>query len=77
MRGVTLADLLRDGKRLWAYCIDCQHNRLLNPGTVPLPGSYAVPEVGSRMKCSRCGSRSIHTKPEWFMGKDWTIGDNC
>ena len=67
---LTLANLLRDGKRLWAYCRDCQHNRFLDPHDIPLPPSFAVPEVGSRMKCFKCGSRNIHSKPEWFMGKD-------
>ena len=75
-RSVTLDELIRDGKRLWAYCRECQHNRFLDPRDIPLPGSYPVPKVGKRMKCSACGSRNIHSKPEWFMGNDWHRGDS-
>jgi len=77
MQPVTLADLLSDDKRLWAYCLDCQHNRFLDPRDIPLPASFPVPQVGKRMKCSKCGNRSIHTKPEWFMGKDSVQADSC
>jgi hypothetical protein len=66
---VTLADLIADGKRLWVYCLGCQHNRFLDPRHIALPVDFPVPNVGQRMKCSKCGSRSVHSKPEWFMGK--------
>lgn len=28
---VTLGDLIREGKTLWAYCIDCGRERDLDP----------------------------------------------
>ena len=54
---VTLGDLARDGKLLWVYCRDCCHERDVTPASVPLPGDTPVPDVGKRMKCSKCGSK--------------------
>ena len=65
---VTLGDLIRDDKLLWVYCRDCCHERDVNPANVPLPGDTPVPDLGKRMKCSKCGSRAIETKPKLYPG---------
>jgi hypothetical protein len=65
---VTLGDLIRDDKLLWVYCRDCCHDRDVNPANVPLPGDTPVPDLGKRMKCSKCGSRAIETKPKLYPG---------
>jgi hypothetical protein len=65
---VTLGDLIRDDKLLWCYCCDCGHERDVTPATVPLPHKIAVADVGKHMKCSKCGSRKINTKPELYPG---------
>ena len=65
---VTLGDLIRDDKLLWVYCRDCCHERDVNPANVPLPGDTLVPDLGKRMKCSKCGSRAIETKPKLYPG---------
>jgi hypothetical protein len=59
---VTLRDLIRDDKLLWVYCRDCGHERDVNPSNVPLPGDMPVPDVGKKMKCSKCGSRAIENE---------------
>ena len=64
---VALADLAREGKLLWVFCRDCCHERDMDPA-IPLPGDTPVPDVGKRMKCSKCGSRKINTKPELYPG---------
>jgi hypothetical protein len=61
----TLSGLMKKGIDLWAYCIDCHHNKSLLIATLPLSASTPVPAVAKRMKCSRCGSRNIHTRPDW------------
>lgn len=65
---VTLGDLIYADKLLWVYCNDCCQERDVNPANVPLPGETPVPEVGKRMKCSKCGSRAVETKPELYPG---------
>ena len=65
---VTLGDLIREDKLLWVYCCDCYHERDLNPATVPLPAEMPVPEVHKHMKCSKCGSRKIDARPEFYPG---------
>ena len=65
---VTLGDLIREDKLLWVYCCNCCHERDANPANVPLPADTAVPEVGKKMKCSKCGSRGVETKPELYPG---------
>ena len=59
---------MRDDKLLWAYCCDCGHERDVNPAMVPLPAETPVPEVSKDMKCAKCGSRKINTKPELYPG---------
>jgi hypothetical protein len=65
---VTLGDLIRNGKLLWVYCRDCCRERDVDPATIPLPSEFPLPEVGSRMTRSECGSREIETKPELYPG---------
>jgi hypothetical protein len=65
---VTLGDLIREGKLLWTYCRKCCRERDIDPATIPLPPEFPVPEAGSRMKCSACGSRKVETKPELYPG---------
>ena len=60
--------MLRDDKLLWVYCCDCGHERDVHPATVPLPAETPVPDVGKDMKCSKCSSRKINTKPELYPG---------
>lgn len=67
-RPVTLADLIREGKLLWVYCTSCGHERDIEPATIPLPPGFSVPDVGKRMKCSKCGSRAISSAPELHPG---------
>ena len=64
----SLGDLIREGKLLWTYCRDSCRERDFDPATIPLPPESPVPEVGSRMKCSACGSREVETKPELYPG---------
>ncbi len=65
---VTLGDLIRDDKLLGVYCCDCCHERDVNPAPVPLPPETPVPEIGKKMKCSKCGSRKVDTRPELYPG---------
>ena len=59
---------MREDELLRVYCCDCYHERDVNPSTVPLPPETPVPEVGKHMKCSKCSSRAVETKPELYPG---------
>ena len=65
---VTLGDLICDDKLLWVYCRACGHERDITPPNVPLPPETPVPDVGNHMRCSKCGSRKIDSKPELYPG---------
>ena len=66
---VTLADLSREGRKMWTYCTECGRERDLDPGSLPLPPGTPVPGLGRRfMKCSACGSRKVDTRPELYRG---------
>ena len=68
-RPVTLGDLIAEKKLMWTYCLDCCHERDLDPATIPLPPATPIPGLGRRhMKCSKCGSRKIDTRPELYKG---------
>jgi hypothetical protein len=41
---VTLGDLIRKGKLLWAYCRECCRERDFVPATIPLPPDFPVAE---------------------------------
>ena len=61
---VSLGDLAREGRLLWCYCLACCHEREVDPLSLGLDPAEAVSTVGKRLKCSRCGSREIETKPQ-------------
>ena len=61
---VTLGDLARGGRLIWCYCEACGHEREVDPLSLGLDPAEAVPTVGKRLKCSRCGGREITTRPQ-------------
>lgn len=65
---VTIAHLIAQKKLIWGYCKACGRERDILPQALPLPRSYAVREIGRRMKCSACGAKSVETKPELYSG---------
>ena len=43
---VTIGALRRDGRLLWCYCLDCQHEAEIDPGASGLADDIPVPEAG-------------------------------
>ena len=64
-RPVTLGDLAAIGADVVYWCNRCGHHGAIAP--LPLAGTHgpdcAVPEIGSRLRCSGCGSKDIATRP--------------
>ena len=74
---MTLGNMRAQGIRsIDAFCqaIGCGHAATIDIDG--LPDNLPVPDVGLRLRCSRCGSRAIHTRPNWAelqaadMGRD-------
>ena len=65
---VTLGDLDQEGKLLWLYCNDCGYEREVLPLSIGLHAEQPVPTTGKRLKCSKCGSKKISSKPELYPG---------
>jgi hypothetical protein len=63
---MTLASMRAHGVRsIDAFCqaSGCGHEATINVDG--LPDSLPVPDVALKLRCSKCGSRSIHTRPNW------------
>ena len=61
---VTIGALRRDGRLLWCYCLDCQHEAEIDLGASGLADDIPVPEAGRHFKCSRCGGKRVDTRPQ-------------
>ena len=63
-------------RMIWAKCEACGHQADVNVDT--LPETPAVPKVGQRLRCSRCESKQIKTRPAWHTGRDaWGREQRC
>jgi hypothetical protein len=74
---MTLGNMREHGIRsIDAFCqaIGCGHASTVNVNG--MPDDLPVPDVGLRLRCSHCGGRAIHTRPNWAelkaadMGRD-------
>ena len=66
---MRLGQLRADGiKTVMAYCARCQHGAAVDAS--PFPDETFVPDVGLRLRCSRCGSKEVYTQPNWMEKKD-------
>lgn len=64
MGHVTIGRLKQDKKLLECGCYACQHHSYLDPHQLPFDDSQSVPEAYRRMKCSKCGSKNVWTRPD-------------
>ena len=47
---------------IWAFCLDCRHDRFIRSEAIDLPGLFPIYRIGENMTCSSCRGRNIHTK---------------
>jgi hypothetical protein len=66
-RPTTLADLRTADVGVFCWCNRCGHNAEAATAMLiaQLGPAFPVPEIGSRMRCSACGSKDIATRPSW------------
>ena len=64
---MTLANMRLNGVRMvTATCEVCERQADVNVDA--LPETLTVPEAGQRLRCSRCGAKTISTRPAWHTG---------
>lgn len=66
-RAATLAELADQKVAVLCWCNRCGHNAVLDAGSLAsaLGGDFPVPEIGARMRCSRCRAKDVATRPAW------------
>jgi hypothetical protein len=61
---MTLANMRQNGVRaVTATCEACKREADVNVDA--LPETVTVPKAGQRLRCSRCGGKTISTRPAW------------
>ena len=63
---MTLGNMRANGVRsLIVHCsnVQCRHEAIVNVDA--LPANAAVPALGLRMRCDRCGQRGADVMPNW------------
>jgi hypothetical protein len=63
---MTLANMRALGvQSVMAICEEvlCGHSATLS--AVALPDALPVPDIALRLRCSRCGSKAVSTRPSW------------
>jgi len=63
----TLADLVREGIDVWCWCESCTHQAVIATAVLvaQLGPAFPVPEIARRLRCSACGSKDLHARPDW------------
>lgn len=65
MPPVTIGDLRRSGRLLWCYCETCCYEAEKDLNTWrALDDAVEVPSAGKHLKCPRCGSGKVTTRPQ-------------
>lgn len=75
---MTLGNMRDHGVRAvdaWCEATGCGHMATINVD--PLPDELPVPDVALRLRCSYCGSRRIHARPNWTELKAAGIGHDA
>ena len=64
---MRLGSLSEQGIGIFCWCNRCGHNQVMALEALleRLGPDMPVPEIGARMRCSRCQSRDIATRPDW------------
>jgi len=66
-RATCLGELAQDGIEVFCWCNRCGHNAVVETARLiaELGPDFAVPEVGTRLRCSGCSGKDIATRPAW------------
>ncbi|MEE2688668.1 MAG: hypothetical protein VX430_04500 [Pseudomonadota bacterium] len=64
---IQLGKIMQSGIDVFCWCNRCGHNATISSAhlATELGLAFAVPEIGSRMRCSGCGSKDVAARPNW------------
>jgi len=73
-RPVTLEDMKTENVNILVYC-RCGHSAKISTDMLieKMGGAVQVPRIAERMKCGKCGSKEVHTRPAYGC----KISDDC
>lgn len=71
---VRMSGLREKNQVLEVHCNDCSHSVEIDAKTLPFGDDLPVPEAKRFFKCSRCGSKSITTRPQVY--PDRTVAES-
>ena len=62
-----LGHLEAEGIDVWCWCESCTHHSVIETAMLiaRLGPAFPVPELARHLRCSACGSRDIHARPNW------------
>jgi len=64
---LLLGALKHRGVDVFCWCNRCGHSAVMATAQLigQLGAEIPVPEIGTRMRCSSCGSKDVATRPAW------------
>lgn len=67
LSAATLGEVADQGVDVFCWCNRCAHNAVLPAARLAaeLGRAYPVPEIGARLRCSRCAGKDVATRPAW------------
>ena len=66
-RATLLAEIQVHNVDVFCWCNRCGHNATISSSRLAaeLGPTFPVPDIGSRMRCSGCGSKDVAARPDW------------
>ena len=66
-KAASLGELVQANIDVFCWCNRCGHNSVVAAGRLAaeLGHAFTVPDVGSRMRCSGCGTKDVAARPNW------------
>ena len=66
-KAATLGEVAGRGVGIFCWCNRCGHNAVIaGPALAAALGAACpVPEIGARLRCTRCGGKDVATRPDW------------
>ena len=66
-QATVLGDIAESKVDVFCWCNRCGHNAVIETAKLlaELGPTFPVPEIGSRMRCTGCGSKDVATRPSW------------